>query len=98
MIPEENSSLLKLLTCGWSDCFSLWKFTLGHLLKDACKWQVTGQGHSLTNDNLSIDMAKALYIWHHVQKAKSGTAVILKVNMSKNVSRRSVKCLVLTNS
>lgn len=31
-------------------------------------------------------------------KAKSGTSVILKVNMLKSISRRSVKCLVLTNS
>lgn len=98
MVPVENSSILKVLTCGWCNYFLLWKFTLGHLFKDAHKWQATGWGRSLTNDNLSIDIAKALCTWHHIQKAKSGTAVILKVNTLKYVSRRSVKCLVLTNS
>jgi len=27
-----------------------------------------GLGHSLTNANISIDVAKALHIWHGLQK------------------------------
>lgn len=33
IVPEENSSILKLFTCDWCDCFLPWRFTLGPLLR-----------------------------------------------------------------
>lgn len=43
-------------------------FSSGGLLWDPCLGQTMELGHSLTNDNLSIDVAKVLHVWHSLQK------------------------------
>lgn len=40
----------------------------GTLVQDTYKWWEMRLQHSLTNDNLSVEVAKALHIWHNFQK------------------------------